>query len=81
MFSVTRFCVQPFERRKAAIEPGEPQQFYNEGEALAFARRIEKRVAGVLVVRVRGWPVQGLWDRPEPIRAVGEVPRWVLEAT
>lgn len=79
MIRVTRFCVQPFERAKSTVRPGEPQQFYSEGEALSFARRIESRVAGVLVVRVVGWPVQELWDRPSLIRKVGEVPIWALE--
>lgn len=73
MFSVTRFCVQPFLAGKRGLRPGDPQQFYNEGEALAFGRTIRRRVAGFAVYRVTGWPVQNLWDKPQLVFKAGDV--------
>lgn len=74
MFRVTRFCVQPFERRRSVLRTAEPQQFYSEGEAMQFARVARRRCVGLVVLRVEGWPVQNLWDRPSLLLTVGEVP-------
>lgn len=73
MFSVTRFCVQPFLTGQLGLMPGEPQQFYSEGEALAFGRVIRRRVAGFAIYRVTGWPVQNLWDKPKLVFKAGDV--------
>lgn len=79
MFSVTRFCVQPFERRGGALELGEPQQFYSEGEAVAYAARALRRSAGALVVSVAGWPALNIWDRPCVVMKRGDVPGWAVD--
>lgn len=74
MFKVTRFCVQPYERRKGGIEPGEAQRFHSRPEALSMAQRARRRLAGVEVWEVTGWPAYDLWDRPRLICREGEVP-------
>lgn len=73
MFSVTRFCVQPFAAGKRGLSPCDPQQFYSEGEALAFGRRIRRRVAGFAVYRVTGWPALNVWDKPLLVFKVGDI--------
>jgi hypothetical protein len=72
MFKVTRWCVQPFERRGGRVSPGEPLQFYTREEALRAARAARKRLAGVRVYEVTGWPVHDIWDRPRLLSAAGE---------
>lgn len=67
MFSVTRFCVLPFERRGDDVVRGEVQQFYTKAEALRAAEVARKRLVRVEVYEVSGWPVQDLWDRPRRV--------------
>lgn len=72
MFSVTRFCVQPYERRGRRLVASEPQQHYDREGALGAAHRMRKRVAAVEVYEVTGWPVYDIWDRPRLISRAGE---------
>lgn len=65
MFVVTRFCVQPYERRRGRLVAVEPQQHYEREAALGAANRMRRRVAMVEVYEVTGWPVYDLWDRPK----------------
>lgn len=74
MFTVTRFCVQPFVSRGGQLQADEAQQFRNEAEALGVAGRLQRRVAGVAVFSVTGEPVQGLWREPKMVAAYGDVP-------
>jgi hypothetical protein len=74
MFRTVRFCVQPYVRRERRLVPAEALQFYSEGEARSRARLMRRRVAGVAVYQVSGWPVQDLWAEPKLIAKAGEVP-------
>ncbi|MDP3869150.1 hypothetical protein [Phenylobacterium sp.] len=74
MFVVTRYCVQPYARHGKRLVAGEPQQFRERGEAMGVSRRMRRRVAGVAVYEVSGWPVYDLWREPRLIEAFGEVP-------
>jgi hypothetical protein len=74
MLKVTRFCVQPYVRRSGRLEPGEAERFHHPESALRRARGMRRRVAGVAVYRVTGWPVQDLWGKPQLIAREGEVP-------
>lgn len=74
MFAVTRFCVQPYVRRRGRLVAADALRFNAEGEARAAARRMRRRVAGVAVYRVTGWPVQDLWGEPRLLAKAGEVP-------
>lgn len=68
MFKVTRFCVLPWERRRGELQRGEVRQFYTRPEALAVFDRLARRYERVDLFEVTGWPVQDLWDRPQPIK-------------
>lgn len=74
MFSVVRFCVQPYHRVEGDLVRGEAEPFYDEPSAIRTSLSMRKRVAGVAVYRVKGWPVQDLWARPEAIAKFGLVP-------
>lgn len=74
MFKVTRFCVQPYVRQGRQLVPDEAQRFSDRGEAVDVAERMRRRVAGVAVFEVTGWPVQDLWGAPRLVGAVGELP-------
>lgn len=74
MFKVTRYCVQPYERRGERLQKGEALQFYVADDALSAARTMQKRVAGAAVYEVTGWPVQDLWGRPRLVARYGDTP-------
>lgn len=71
MFKVTRFCVQPWERKGSGIIRGEAQVYYTRDEALRVASAARKRVARVDVYEVTGWPGQDLWGKPKLISREG----------
>lgn len=56
MFSVTRYCVQGFNRTAAGLVPSEGYRFLSEGEARDRARAVWRRSAGVAVYKVRSEP-------------------------
>jgi hypothetical protein len=72
MFKVTRFCVQPYVRRKGRLVADEAAEHYTPEDALRSAARMRRRVAGVAVYAVTGWPVYDLWDEPRLISQAGE---------
>lgn len=74
MFTVTRYCVQPYARQGKRLVAGEPQQFRDKGEALGAGQRMLRRVAGVAVFEVSGWPVYDLWREPRLLATHGQVP-------
>lgn len=74
MFRVTRFCVQPYVRTGVGLVPEESARFHQPAEAIGVAERMGRRVAGVAVFRVDGWPVQDLWGEPRLLWKTGEVP-------
>lgn len=73
MFKVTRFCVQPYVRKGVSLVADEALRFHQPEAAMAAARRLRRRVAGVAVFRVDGWPVQDLWGEPQLLWRDGEV--------
>lgn len=75
MFRVVRYSVQPYERRRGRLVPGDVAQFRERQDALRAAGLMRRRVAGVAVYEVSGWPVQDLWREPRMIHAAGELPR------
>lgn len=74
MFKVTRFCVQPYVRRKGRLVADEASAQYTREEALRVAGKMRRRVAGVAVYEVTGWPVYDIWGEPRLISAAGEMP-------
>jgi hypothetical protein len=74
MFSVTRFCVQPYLMQGGRLVPGEPERFHSPELAIERAQHIERRFSGVAVYRVSGWPVQDLWGKPALIAQMGRLP-------
>lgn len=73
MFTVTRFCVQPFVSRGGKLRADEAQQFRDVDEAMGVAARMRRRVAGVAIYAVTGEPVQGLWREPRLLATHGDV--------
>jgi hypothetical protein len=71
MFTVTRFCVQVYERRN---RPPEAQEFRDRGAALTVGQLAARRAVGVAVYEVTGWPVQDLWREPQLIASYGVLP-------
>jgi hypothetical protein len=67
MFKVTRFCVQPYERRNGRLMRGEPQQFARLEDAERERHRLARHRERVDLYEVTGWPVQDLWDRPRRV--------------
>lgn len=70
MFTVTRYCVQPFGAGGKRLEP---LQFRERVAALAAAKRMARRVVGVATYSVTGEPVPDLWQAPVLIDIVGEI--------
>lgn len=73
MFKVTRFCVQPFVKEGGRVVPSEPSAHFTRDEALRLATTMRRRVSGVAVYEVTGWPVYDLWGAPKLISRAGEV--------
>lgn len=74
MWQETRFCVQPYVRRQGSLVAGEAVRFREQQPAFAAARRMRRRVAGVEVYSVTGWPVQDMWREPVLLVRLGETP-------
>ena len=74
MFVVTRYCVQPYARKGQRLVACEPQQYRERGEAMGAGQRMRRRVAGLAVYEVTGWPVYDLWSEPRLIERFGETP-------
>jgi hypothetical protein len=68
MFSVTRYCVQVFDRHNGTAEA---RQFRDKREALTTGRLAFRRARAVAVYEVVGEPVQNLWREPRLIAAFG----------
>lgn len=74
MFTVTRFCVETFKRRKdGGLACHEVLEFWDEGRAREKAAKARKGSAGVALYSVTGEPVSGLWKRPRLIERCGDV--------
>lgn len=74
MFTVTRFCVETFKRRKdGGLSLHEVLEFKQEAEAREKAAKARKGATGVALYSVTGEPVSGLWKKPRLIERCGEV--------
>jgi hypothetical protein len=71
VFSVVRYCVQPFSVRAGNVVREEPLQFREREGALSEAQALARRFDVAAVYEVTGWPVQDLWDRPKLIARFG----------
>lgn len=74
MYQETRFCVLPFVRREGRLVAGDAERYREQAPAIGAARRMRRRVAGVAVYRVTGWPVQDAWSEPVVLARFGETP-------
>lgn len=72
-FTVHRFCVQAFRRRKGVLVPEEAGQFYTEGPARRAMDAAARRSDGAALYLVKGEPVTALWNRPRLLDRRGEV--------
>ena len=72
MFTVTRFCVETFKRRKdGGLAPHEVLEFMYEAEARAKFASALKGVEGASLYSVTGEPVSGLWREPKLLARYG----------
>lgn len=74
MFRIVRYSVQPYERRRGQLIPGDAALYREREDALRAATIMRRRVAGVAVYEVAGWPMQDLWREPRLIMRAGEAP-------
>ena len=74
MFTVTRFCVQPFHRRGRVLVRGEARQFFGPEDALDEGRRASRRADAVGVYRIDGEPATDTWSEPQTLATYGSVP-------
>lgn len=73
--SVEVFCVQTFWRASPSrVERGQLHQFGCRERALETGRVMARRRSGVLVFRVQGEPVSGIWQEPQVLARFGDAP-------
>lgn len=74
MYEETRFCVQPYVLRGRALVAADVERYREPDDAMAAAERMRRRVAGVAVFKVTGWPMQDAWRDPVVLARIGETP-------
>ena len=70
----TIYCAQAFWRRGGRLVGGEVRQFLNEERARQGGEILLTGADGVAVFSLEGYPDVDLWDDPQLIEALGDVP-------